>query len=563
MTWHSSCTRAAKCRALLVAILLCTTALTPLLLRGDGGSEAPFPALSVSPHTGRMRHDVVLALASGPLWEGSRGGVTLARFAGSLRGVTKMADIVLMVDLARAASAPLDVAALLRVSIHFFHSSGSDEDAPPSLLRWRVFSDFLETHAALYSSGWAVFADAAEAVFQRDPFQLADAEREEDQLLAFLEVAGDSSMRLAAKRCYPATWQALEGEPAVAAGIVVGTFGAALELSRAMTVATATLASFGGAGCESDVPVLNAVLRRETDGGLSFSRRVRYLSSERGPVQSLVGRVGEAGAPPRNARGQVVNAAGEVSVAVHHLTTSPAFVEALGRQFPAPRLNAGIEPIVDVIADIRAAFLRTPRHSHNQQTLRNYVDFAVRVRSEAVARGGCRLLIFGLGHDSPFIARANSVPGSETVFVESSAAWLSAIQPLLPPSSSVLRAVLYAYNRTRVADTDAILALGPDALHARLWMGELPADVTGGAWDVVLVDAPPGYSSDLPGRLQPLYTASMLVRRPLLRGDEGGRPRHVYVHDCDRESETAGVAAFFAGVPSVVDAKLLHLVLPL
>jgi hypothetical protein len=235
----------------------------------------------------------------------------------------------------------------------------------------------------------------------------------------------------------------------------------------------------------------------------------------------------------------------------------------------APAIPVLIEPIETIVDEITSAFADRP--TNNQQTLRNYIDFANLVREEAIARHGCNLLVFGLGSDSEFIARANAVPGSLSVFVESSKEWAQRLAPVL--SAAVLRVarevespriVLYAYTRTRVRDTRAILALEPVKLHKRLWMRELPAYVLKTAWDVVLIDAPPGYSSEQPGRLQPLYTTSRLVHvaHKAEHRPRDARPRHVFVHDYTRLSESAGIQAFFSGANLTKNSKLAHLLLP-
>lgn len=58
---------------------------------------------------------------------------------------------------------------------------------------------------------------------------------------------------------------------------------------------------------------------------------------------------------------------------------------------------------------------------------------------------------------------------------------------------------------------------------------ELPLEVSGLAWDVILLDGPRGhkYAEEIPGRMSRIYTTSTLV------GQEG----FVFVHDAQRTVE--------------------------
>ena len=495
--------------------------------------------------------DLVISLAVGPDWEGSVGQQTLARFAGTLRQFNVLADVVFLADLSNSTIALLDAATLLDASFKLFDAHGYENDVPPSLLRWHVMREFLEAHKALYAESWVLFADASSLSFQRDPFTLAESKkRDPPQLHAFFYPNGTahgsySLHAAAAQRCLPHQARALSSLPVSSSGVLLAAFAQALEHARAMEGAVASLASYGGRQCKSDQPLHDWVLQQ--------TNHVRFHSHERGPVLSLA-----ANDVAADARGRFVNGAGEVAHIVRHLGSMSAYGTPAPVRLPLPIVSLPhIEPLAAIIQSIRDAYLSAPPAARNQQTLRNYIDFAITVRTEAVARGGCRVLVFGLGHDSGFTVRANALPGSTTVFVESSLPWILAIEAGLTVQAgqSVVRVLPYNYTRTRVAKTDDLVSLGPSARHDTLMMRELPADILDEAWDVVLVDAPPGYSSGLPGRLQPLYTASVLARAR--QGDL--RSRHIFVHDYQRQSETAGVAAFFAGSPATADANLLHI----
>lgn len=127
---------------------------------------------------------------------------------------------------------------------------------------------------------------------------------------------------------------------------------------------------------------------------------------------------------------------------------------------------------------------------------------------------GCRLLIFGLGNDSRFWVALNK--GGTTIFLEDNKSWFDKVTKRLPH----LTAFQVTYG-TRRADWKSLIE-DP----ARLQMA-LPKEVQRNEWDVVLVDAPNGWSDQHPGRMKSIYAASRLIKRS---GD-------IFVHDCDREVE--------------------------
>jgi glucuronoxylan 4-O-methyltransferase len=56
---------------------------------------------------------------------------------------------------------------------------------------------------------------------------------------------------------------------------------------------------------------------------------------------------------------------------------------------------------------------------------------------------------------------------------------------------------------------------------------KLPNTIEALGWDVILVDAPAGYTDSKPGRMKSIFLAKRLAASP---GD-------VFVHDCEREVE--------------------------
>lgn len=131
-------------------------------------------------------------------------------------------------------------------------------------------------------------------------------------------------------------------------------------------------------------------------------------------------------------------------------------------------------------------------------------------------RPGCRLLVFGLGNDSPFWAAVNR--RGRTVFLEDDPAWREAVCRRHP--ELIARQVRYG---TRLPEWRELLGR-----PAELEMS-LPEGVGFGEWDVVLVDGPAGWADSTPGRMKSIYAAARLAA-------SGG---DVFVHDCDRPAECA------------------------
>jgi uncharacterized protein (TIGR01627 family) len=114
---------------------------------------------------------------------------------------------------------------------------------------------------------------------------------------------------------------------------------------------------------------------------------------------------------------------------------------------------------------------------------------------QAIARyPGCRLLVFGLGHDAPLWCRLN--PSGRTVFLEDNEYWFDLIVRAHPSLECHL--IHYRHN---ILQWHSLLEQ-PEALEL-----PLPREVHETTWDVVLVDAPAGYESseEIPGRMSSIY----------------------------------------------------------
>lgn len=147
----------------------------------------------------------------------------------------------------------------------------------------------------------------------------------------------------------------------------------------------------------------------------------------------------------------------------------------------------------------------------------------------------CRFLIFGFGNDAPFWMRLNR--RGTTVFLEDDEEWLR--QSVRRNPEATVHYVAYETLRPQWR----VLLDAPDSLVMKL-----PEMVEGTRWDVILVDAPTGWSDATPGRMKSIYLASRLVATD---GD-------VFVHDCDREVERAYCDRFLHADNLVAEIKLLR-----
>lgn len=139
-------------------------------------------------------------------------------------------------------------------------------------------------------------------------------------------------------------------------------------------------------------------------------------------------------------------------------------------------------------------------------------------------RAPCRLLVFGVGRDSPLWLDVNR--GGTTVFLEDVREWAAFARKATP--GIVVHDVSYGLTRRFMWRW---LRHSPE----RLMMHDLPADVRSTPWDVILVDAPRGTRWSAPGRMKSVYTAAQL-------GAKAGAD--VFVHDCHRAVERESADQF-------------------
>uniref|UniRef100_A0ACD5U414 Uncharacterized protein n=1 Tax=Avena sativa TaxID=4498 RepID=A0ACD5U414_AVESA len=154
-----------------------------------------------------------------------------------------------------------------------------------------------------------------------------------------------------------------------------------------------------------------------------------------------------------------------------------------------------------------------------------------------------RLLVFGLGYDSPLWHALN--PGGVTVFLEEDPEWYNIVRT----ESPFLRAHLVQY-RTRLDHADALFesykrfnsclpgeaAESPVRIRRNedcpLALHNLPPEVYENEWDMLMIDAPKGYFPEAPGRMAAIWTATAMAWSRRGEGDTD-----VFLHDVDRPVE--------------------------
>uniref|UniRef100_A0A0D9XXS2 Uncharacterized protein n=1 Tax=Leersia perrieri TaxID=77586 RepID=A0A0D9XXS2_9ORYZ len=177
-------------------------------------------------------------------------------------------------------------------------------------------------------------------------------------------------------------------------------------------------------------------------------------------------------------------------------------------------------------------------------------------------RSPCNLLVFGLGLDSAMWAALNH--GGRTVFLEEDASWIQSVTSLHPSLES--HHVTYT---TKLTDADELISLRHDPSctgagagaggDCRLKLSGLPEVVGEVEWDLIMVDAPTGWTPESPGRMGAIYTAGMAARGR----SPGSGETDVFVHDVDRPVEDRFSREFLCeGYLVEQVGRLRHFVIP-
>jgi hypothetical protein len=126
---------------------------------------------------------------------------------------------------------------------------------------------------------------------------------------------------------------------------------------------------------------------------------------------------------------------------------------------------------------------------------------------------GARMLVFGLGNDTPMWLRLNA--DGETLFVEHDRSFIDRARVTTPAASVI------AYDFGAHTTVMGSFSMSADALESV----PMPPEIADGSWDVILVDGPTGYRMGDPGRALPLlWTSRVMSRRTHIFVDDYNRP---------------------------------------
>lgn len=147
------------------------------------------------------------------------------------------------------------------------------------------------------------------------------------------------------------------------------------------------------------------------------------------------------------------------------------------------------------------------KSNHGQMTADEY-------RYIASFLGDKNFLVFGTGHDTPMWRYANR--NGKTLFLENIGKWIKT------EDTDVIK-VTYTTKR---AQHKELLQEYHNGVFDNLTM-ELPDIVKNTKWDCIFVDSPVGTTDKKPGRMQSIFSASML----------SSNNTDVFIHDVDRVVE--------------------------
>ncbi len=183
---------------------------------------------------------------------------------------------------------------------------------------------------------------------------------------------------------------------------------------------------------------------------------------------------------------------------------------------------------------VKKAIIRLGKKNPDQLSVKEYEYIA----NVIIEKKGCNMLVYGVGFDSEIWIRANKK--GKTYFIENSVSWLVKIRTIIPK----LTVSLIEYT-TVLKNWKRLLKETPDKLLLCL-----PINVLNECWDIIFIDGPAGFKDSSPGRMQSIYTSSVLAIN--------SNNIDIFVHDCDRLVEMAYCDHFFADLELVSEFDRLR-----
>jgi len=149
------------------------------------------------------------------------------------------------------------------------------------------------------------------------------------------------------------------------------------------------------------------------------------------------------------------------------------------------------------------------------------------------SKSGCNLLVFGLGRDSNLWLDANL--GGKSVFLEDNQQWIKAAQSHMRNLNKQIDIRHITYSDTGYDAERLLSEYDSGTNNLKL---DLPQDIFTTDWDIIICDAPEGYSDDKPCRMKSIYeTYNLSNRNPNI---------DVVFHDVQRRIETLYTEYFFS-----------------
>lgn len=151
------------------------------------------------------------------------------------------------------------------------------------------------------------------------------------------------------------------------------------------------------------------------------------------------------------------------------------------------------------------------------------------------------LLIFGIGKDSSIWMEINKE--GRTIFIEDNPELFNWAKENHPG----IVAYLVDYGTKR---KDWLNLLTEYSQGKECFSMVLPEEIVQTKWDVIFVNAPAGYSEEMPGRMKSIYIAAKLAFE--------ARSTDVFVHDCHRQVENIYSSYFFHQENLVTEIRRLR-----